>query len=453
MGESGDQDPLLTSLLAAVDAAPDDVPLRLHVAQQLADRGRLTDALRHCTHALGRAPADPGALALLQRLTVALAGAPAPGTGVADPTPGSGGTDSTSGADAADPTPATGTPEPPAGPRPGPSGPEFDWSSAEDQLADVNPDINPDGPAPEPVAFDEVGSPAVEDIERPTVTLADVGGMEQAKQRLELTLLGPLRNPDMAKAFGKSLAGGLLLYGPPGCGKTFLARAVAGELGARFYNVGIADVLDMFVGNSERNLAEVFRAARRNAPCVLFLDEVDALGQKRSHLRNSSSMRNTVNQLLSEMDSLGGDNDGVFVLGATNHPWDMDTALRRPGRFDRMLLVLPPDRPARAAILNYHLRDRPLGKIDIDRIVKATEHFSGADLAHVCTTAAERALAASMSAGRLCPIDTAGLEAAVREIRPSTGPWFAAARNVVTFANSDGSYDELAAYLKKHRGL
>ena len=104
---------------------------------------------------------------------------------------------------------------------------------------------------------------------------------------------------------------------------------------------------------------QIFAAARRNAPCVLFFDEVDALGQKRSHLTTSSSMRNTVNQLLSEMDSLGGRNDGVFVLGATNHPWDVDSALRRPGRFDRMLLVLPPDGPARAAILRHHLRDRP----------------------------------------------------------------------------------------------
>jgi SpoVK/Ycf46/Vps4 family AAA+-type ATPase len=228
---------------------------------------------------------------------------------------------------------------------------------------------------------------------------------------------------------------------------------VAGELGARFYDVGISDILDMYVGASERNLSQIFDAARRNAPCVLFLDEIDALGQKRSHLSHSSSMRNTVNQLLSEMDSLSGDNDGVFVLGATNHPWDVDSALRRPGRFDRMLLVLPPDAPARGAILRYHLRDRPVATLDVDRIVKATEHFSGADLAHACDTAAERALAASMKAGQLRPLTTGGLEAAVREIRPSTGPWFTTARNVTAFGNADGSYDDLAAYLRKHRKL
>ena len=404
-------DPLLASLLAAVAAAPDDVPLRLHVAEMLAERGRVPEALQHSTHALGRNPHDPAVVALVQRLSAALSDTTVPGL---------------------PPVPAQ------------PASIEFDWNSAEQQVADIT----------EPVpAVDGAPTPSIEDIERPAVRLADVGGMEQVKQRLELAFLGPMRNPQLARAFGKSLAGGLLLYGPPGCGKTFIARAVAGELGASFYNVGIADVLDMYVGNSERNLAQIFAAARRDTPCVLFFDEIDALGQKRSHLSLSTSMRNTVNQLLSEMDSLGGENDGVFVLGATNHPWDMDPALRRPGRFDRMLLVLPPDEPARASILRYHLRDRPTHHVDVERIVRVTAHFSGADLAHVCVTAAERALAASMQAGRLVPLTTADLLAAAAELRPSTGPWFAAARNVVAFGNADGSYDDLAAYLRRNRKL
>jgi SpoVK/Ycf46/Vps4 family AAA+-type ATPase len=405
-------DALLASLLAAVTAAPDDVPLRLHVAEQLAARGRTAEALQHCGEALTRDGSNAAALALLQRLTSALA-------------------------------PPT-TPQPPAPDEPQHTVHGFDRSNAEDQLADITePALVEDG----------TPSPVVEDIERPTVRLADVGGMDEVKQRLELSFLGPMRNPQLAKAFGKSLAGGLLLYGPPGCGKTFIARAVAGELGASFFEIGISDILDMYVGQSERNIARVFAEARRRAPCVLFIDEVDALGQKRSHLRNSSSMRNTVNQLLAEMDSLSGDNDGVFVLGATNHPWDIDSALRRPGRFDRMLLVLPPDAPARHAILAYHLRDRPVTDLHIDHVVKITQHYSGADLAHLCNTAAERALASSMRSGRLQALTTKDLEAAAREIRPSTGPWFATARNVVAFGNTDGDYDDLAAYLRKNKKL
>jgi len=405
-------DPLVTSLLAAVGAAPDDVPLRLHVAEALADAERLPEALAHCSEALQRAPGDAAALALLQRVSAALSGTPTP----ADPTP--------------EPRAKT----------------EFDWSRAEDQVADVA--------VPEAVlAQHDEASPVTEDIERPSVRLADVGGMEDVKERLELTFLGPMRNPQLAKAFGATMSGGLLLYGPPGCGKTFIARAVAGELGARFYPVGISDVLDMWAGRSERNLAEIFAAARRNSPCVLFFDEIDALGQKRSNLQFSSSLRNTVNQLLSELDSLGGNNDGIFVLGATNHPWDLDSALRRPGRFDRMLLVLPPDFDARVAILNYHLRDRPAGEVDVATIAKMTPHFSGADLAHVVSTAAERALAVSMKSGRLVPLTTKDVEAAAREVQPSTGPWFATARNVVTFANTDGSYDDLASYLRRNKRL
>jgi SpoVK/Ycf46/Vps4 family AAA+-type ATPase len=286
--------------------------------------------------------------------------------------------------------------------------------------------------------------------ERTGLRLADVGGMTEVKARLEASLLAPLRNPELGRLYRKSTRGGLLLYGPPGCGKTYIARAVAGELDAEFIPISLADVLDMFVGGSERNVHQLFEYARAHAPCVLFLDEVDAIGGKRSQQRLSAT-RGSVNQLLTEMDGVATDNTGVFVLGATNHPWDVDVALRRPGRFDRMVLVLPPDEEARRAVLRHHLEGRPIQGVDVAALAARTDGFSGADLAYVCEVAAERALMDSARTGSVRMIGMPDLLAAVADIRPSTGSWFETARNAAEYANQDGAYDDLAGFLQKRR--
>jgi len=394
-------DALLESLRRAVDASPDDAALRLHLAELLVAAGLGDEAVPHLASVLEREPSSAKARELMaQAMAVPQAAEPADGA-------------------------------------------EFDWSEAEEQLGDVAPPmfVDPDR--------EETDVPAWE-VERVGVKLEDVGGLADVKQRLDLAFLGPLRNPELRQLYGKSLRGGLLLYGPPGCGKSFIARALAGELGAGLISLSIHDVLDMWVGRSEQNLHELFQLARRNAPCVLFVDELDALGQRRSQLHNSA-MRTTVNSLLAELDGIESDNEGVFVLGATNHPWDVDTALRRPGRFDRMVLVLPPDEPAREAIFRTHLRDRPVANIDLGKLARATDGYSGADIAHVCEAAAEYALAEALQTGERRLIEMRDLEAALREVRPSTGPWLEAARNVVLFANSDGSYDDLRAYLKQRK--
>jgi len=297
------------------------------------------------------------------------------------------------------------------------------------------------------------GGTELTEIEVPSIRLDDVGGLDDVKRRLRTSFLGPMQNPELREMYRTSLQGGMLLYGPPGCGKTFLARAIAGELAAQFASIGLHDVLDMYLGQSEQKLHAVFDNARRNAPCVLFLDEVDALGMKRSNLAHSAG-RNVVVQLLTEMDGMGSDNEGVFVIGATNQPWDVDPALRRPGRFDRVLLVLPPDRPARIAILGYHLRGRPLDdRIDIERLAARTDQYSGADLRLVCDSAAELALEDSMASGRNRPILQADLERAVKEVRPSTGAWFEVAKNFAQFANEGGRYDDLLDYMRIHKML
>jgi len=307
----------------------------------------------------------------------------------------------------------------------------------------------------EPVALK-----AVEDTENVTVgpwddfeapiTLDDVGGMESIKKRLNMAFLAPLKNPDMMKMYGKSLKGGLLLYGPPGCGKTFIARALAGELGATFMSIGLSDVLDMWLGESEKKLHELFETARRKAPAVLFFDEIDALGQKRSQMKNSGG-RTIVNQLLAEMDSVGSDNKNVFILGATNHPWDVDTALRRPGRFDRIALVLPPDLAARVKILEYHMRERPVENLNFQQIAERAEHFSGADLAHLCESSVEFAMHDSIESGNVRPVTMEDFKNAIKEIQPSTRPWFETAKNYAMFANEGGVYDELLEYLQKQK--
>ena len=297
-------------------------------------------------------------------------------------------------------------------------------------------------------AVDELIASVFDDLDaEPELRLADVAGLDAAKRRIETSFLGPMRNPKLRKAYGKSLRGGLLLYGPPGCGKTFLARAVAGEMGARFTTIGLHDVLDMWMGESERKLHDIFELCRRRSPCVLFLDEVDALGMKRSNLTQSAG-RNVVVQLLSELDGLDSTNDGVFVLGATNAPWDVDPALRRPGRFDRTVLVTPPDKAAREAILAFHLRDRPLERVDLRKIAAKTDGYSGADLRLVCESATERALDRSVDRGEVSPVNDRDLQAALSDVRATTREWFDVAKNVALYGNESGAYDDLLAHLR-----
>jgi len=436
---------VLASLRKAVEAMPDDVPLRVHLATLLLQAGQRDEAIRHVGAVLQRDPGNAEALALLQQPSGA-SPSPAPAdSGAAD------------GAREQEPADKSGAERggegrgetPPGGPRRDDRVPaDFDWTQAESELSDVLP---PMFVGSEETAADSASAPAeAYDAERSTLKLADVAGMDQVKQRLEAAFLAPMRNPELRKLYGKSLRGGLLLYGPPGCGKTFIARAVAGELGARFMAVSFADIIDMFVGQSERNIHELFEIARRNAPCVLFLDEVDAIGQKRSQLRNTP-MRSAVNQLLLELDDVDRANDGVFLLAATNHPWDVDSALRRPGRFDRTLLVLPPDNAAREAIFRFHLRERPVAGVNLNRLAKLTDGYSGADIAHICETASERALMDSVRTGEARMIGQPDLEASAAEVKPSLGAWFDTARNVALFANEGGAYDDLAEYLKKRR--
>ncbi|MEM7578081.1 MAG: ATP-binding protein [Planctomycetota bacterium] len=286
------------------------------------------------------------------------------------------------------------------------------------------------------------------EMEKPDINFDHVGGMEALKEEIRIKIIAPLENAELFKAYGKATGGGILMYGPPGCGKTHLARATAGQIDAGFISVGIHDVLDMFIGQSEQKLHALFAYARAHTPCVLFFDEVDALGAKRTDMRGSAG-RQVINQFLAELDGVKDSNDGLLVLAATNAPWSLDSAFRRPGRFDRVLFVPPPDSVSCAAILRVLLEGKPQQDIDHAAVAKKCARFSGADLKAVVDLAVEAKLREAMKTGTPTPITTKDLLKAAKTVKPSTLEWFATAKNHALYANEAGVYDDVVDYLKR----
>lgn len=282
------------------------------------------------------------------------------------------------------------------------------------------------------------------------ITFEDVGGLSEVKRQIEKRIILPFKKPSLFQKFKKRVGGGILMYGPPGCGKTLLARATAGECDASFINVAISDVLDMYIGESERKLSAIFAKARASTPTVLFFDELEALAGKRQFSREGSSAK-LVSSFLSEMDGFAQNNSGVLILGATNTPWAVDPAFRRPGRFDRVLFVPPPDREARERILEILLKGRPSGQLELGAIAERTSTFSGADLEHLVDSASDHAIEASLESGEERPILQAHLAEALEDVKPTTLEWLTTARNYARYANEAGHYDDVLKFLEKHK--
>lgn len=282
----------------------------------------------------------------------------------------------------------------------------------------------------------------------PALRFNDVGGLDEVKLQINRRIVTPFKKPSLFAKFRRKAGGGVLLFGPPGCGKTLLARATAGECDARFVNVPVVDVVDKYIGEAERKLTAIFADARRDTPTVLFFDELEALAGSRTGQTNQSQI-SLVSTFLAEMDGFAHNNEGVLILAATNMPWGVDAAFRRPGRFDRIQFVPPPDKAARAAILRIHLSGRPVDPgIDVEAIAAVTSGYSGADLENLVNTAVDLAIEDSLESGSEHPVSARHLTAARAEVRATTLEWLTTARNYAKYSNAGGQYDDVAAFLK-----
>jgi proteasome ATPase len=297
--------------------------------------------------------------------------------------------------------------------------------------------------------YERVPKSEVEELvleEVPDIEYAAIGGLvgqiEQIRDAVEL----PYLYPELFEEHQLKPPKGVLLYGPPGCGKTLISKATAGEIEANFLSIGIHQILDLYIGESEKNLHRLFEMARDNAPAILFFDEVDALAADRRDMRKSAG-RTLINQFLAEMDGNVASNEGILILGATNAPWHIDPAFRRPGRFDRILFVPPPDDPARISILTLLAKGKPLADFNAKELAQKTKDFSGADLKAIFDHTVEKSLAVAMKRGQIVPITQRDLLEVAKSLKPSTKAWFESAKNYALYSNQGGFYNDVLAFL------
>lgn len=271
-------------------------------------------------------------------------------------------------------------------------------------------------------SFEDEYAFTAEDFTRPTENFAMVSGLEEPKRLASLSFVEPLRNPEMFQRYGRVPGGGLLLYGPPGCGKSLFARAAAGEAGVRMLTIRPHRLLDMYIGSSEKNLNHAFELARDQAPCVLFFDEVEAYAENRRDTPPTFP-RCIVQQFLTELDRRQEKGDPILVIAATSAPWLIDSAFRRPGRFDRMVAVPPPDARSREAILRSLLHGKPVGEIDFPALAAATEGFSGSELRSLCDRVIDSIVLEAIETGVAIPLTTDLFPKVIREMAPASKSW------------------------------
>lgn len=278
------------------------------------------------------------------------------------------------------------------------------------------------------------------------ITFANVAGMDTVKEAIRTDIIYPFQHPELYAKYNKQAGGGILMFGAPGCGKTYIARASAGEIDAEFMSLSIHELLSSYAGEGERALHRAFEIARQNTPAVLFFDEIDAIGSTRSS--TNSVTRPLVNQLLTEMDGIDDNNKDLLVIAATNLPWEVDSALRRPGRFDKILFVPPPDKAARARLFELHMAGKPHDDIDFAVLAGMTKQYSAADIVHICDEASEETFKMAIRTGKEEQISQQLLVDITTRSRSSIKEWFDTVHNYIEYSNEHGLFDQVKEYLE-----
>ena len=278
--------------------------------------------------------------------------------------------------------------------------------------------------------------------EIPKTGFSDIGGLEQVKEEIRKAIIYPFTHKELYQMYGQKAGEGILLYGPPGCGKTMMAKAAAKECGAEFISVKTSSIVSKWVGASEKNVRQVFDIARQADRSIIFFDEIDSIASRRSESEDYA--KRVVNELLAQMDGVDTASDNLLVLAATNEPWAIDPALRRPGRFSKLVFVPEPDLDAREAILKIHLKKRPLDDdVDIKHLATITNSYSGADLAAICKEAADIPLGEALRGSEPRKMRHQDFETVLQKRKPSIISWYIEARSAIQKTGEEGVFTEL----------
>lgn len=251
----------------------------------------------------------------------------------------------------------------------------------------------------------------------PNIKFSDVAGLEDVKKAITIRMINPIKYPDKYKMYGKKTGGGVLLYGPPGTGKTMIAKAIANEVGAKFYAVKGSDIVSKWVGDSEKNINSLFEEANKQDRAIIFIDEMDSLIGKRGVDTHNDKR---VNEFLQQIDGFAGRNPNLLILGATNRPWDIDSAAMRSGRFSQKIYLPLPDAPARKFMIEKNMKGVPVAPdFDIDKIVAETEMYSGADLDELCDRAKDEPLLKAIATDSIILVTNQDFDNVLEKMPPS----------------------------------